>query len=796
MKRFSKNRWLRLLVVICALGVALAGCGSKEEKVAKFISKGDALLAKGDATRAILEYKNALQLDPKNTQAMLALGKAYLAKKEYRKAYSLFRSALEVDPSFDKAHLEVASLLSLARQGDKALKELASIKNPDKLQPRYSIIKARALVSLGRYNEALSAINSLGNIDRNRDALVILALCYRQLGDEAQLKATVSKWQQANPKDPGPYIFMAQYYTKQGKTDMAAQELASMVRADPGNNKLKIFRAQTLEKLGLIEEAKAAYKQLPEQPSMLKAQAAFWLRQKDFDQAKSLLRKVLKKDPKDVQAVILLAEVLASEGHVKEALSRLKNMSRKGLSKQDSERLDLAEARICVRTGEIEKAKQICTDVLRRNQGNMDAHFLLGRILLAQGQLDKAEVHLSQVAVARPNDDNAQILLARCQLLNKKDAVAGNTLKKALIAEPANKRLRLELVRYHVRRGEYDKAIRLLQKGVEISPNDLVLLKVKGEIEALSKKYEDAANDFQAIIKLAPHNPLGYMEMGRLMLAQKKTKDAVAWFKKAYNTKGGWQVAVPALIKTYAMAGKLDKAIKVAKNEVNKRSNSPLAHYYLGKTLLAKGDYSAAEKALTTASQLAPEWPEPYRALAQMYLKQGKIAKAIKRVEDIYSKRPSVGVGLSLASLYEYYGHYNKAIDVYKELLQKYKNSPVLLNNLAYLYTEHCTDKKKLNEAAEMITRALAIKPDAPNLLDTAAWVAYKQKRLNVAWNYIQDALAKGSQNAVIHLHAAIVARDLGKNDLAQKYLEEAIQQKLDQRVRDQAIELKKQWSS
>lgn len=776
--------------------MTLPGCTSKKEKVAKFISKGDALLAEGDATRAILEYKNALQIDPKNANAMVALGKAYLAKKEYRKAYGSFRSALEVDPSFDRAHLEVASLLSLARQGDKALDELALVKNPDQFQPRYSIIKARALVSLGRYQEAITVANSIANKDRNRDALLILGVCYRELGNVARLKATVSKWRQVNPKDPSPYIFMAQYYLKKGNRDKAAQELASMVKADPTNNKLKLFRAQALERLGLIKEAKAAYKQLPEEPSMLKARAAFWVRQKHFGKAKTLLNKILEVNPKDVQAAILLAEVLASEGHVDQALDRLENTPRKELSKEDSERLDLAEARLYLGLGEVKRAKQICTDVLQRNQGNMDAHFLLGRILLAQGELDKAEVHLSQVAVARPNDANAQILLARCQLLNKKDAVAGDTLKKALSNIPGDKRLRLELVRYHVRKKEYDKAIRLVEKGLEISPKDLVLLKVKGEIEAAQKNYEDAANAFENIIKVAPDNALGYMEMGRLMVAQKKYRSAIKWFKKAYATKNGWRVAVPALIQTYAIAGNLDKAIKVARDEVKKRNNSPLAHYYLGKALMAKGRFSEAESALSGAAQLAPEWPEPYRALAQMYLRQKKISKAIGQVEKMYKKARTLPVGLNLASLYEYSGQYQEAVKIYKELLQKHKKSPVLLNNLAYLYAEHFAEKKKLEQAADMVMQALALKPEAPNLLDTAAWIAYKQGKLNVAWNYLEDALDKGGQNAVIHLHAAIVARELGKNDIAWNHLEKAIQQKLDQRVRERAIKLKKQWSS
>ncbi len=163
-------------------------------------------------------------------------------------------------------------------------------------------------------------------------------------------------------------------------------------------------------------------------------------------------------------------------------------------------------------------------------------------------------------------------------------------------------------------------------------------------------------------------------------------------------------------------------------------------------------------------------------------------------MEDIYGKSKSPAIGLNLATLYEYQGKYREAISVYKELLAKYKKSPVLLNNLAYLYAEYSDNKDDLQKAADMISQALALKPNTANFLDTAGWIAYKQGKLNAAWNYIQDALSKSPDVPVIQLHAAILSHELGRNKQAEEYLEKVIQQKLDQKSRSRAIELKKAW--
>jgi len=790
----EKNRSAKLVIMFIVLIFIGWGCTNKEEKVAHFISKGNTLMAEGDSTRAILEYKNALQIAPENVEVMFSLGKVYLSQRDYKKAYGTFRTVLELNPDYDKARVEVASILASGRQGKEALEELSLIKNPENFSQRTEIIRAHALIHQGEYNKAIDTLSKISQADKNKNVQVLLSLCFKEIGQHEKMNDAVNTWRRIDPKDPASYAFMVQYAAEQGNKVEAARQLEAMVRTNPSEINLLVLRAQTLERLGMIEDATKAFEDLPSDPRTLRTKADFWRRQGRNEEAKRILEELVKTDPQDIEAAVRLAEILAATDRMEKAYKELNKVLAQKLSKENREQIIVAKASLKASQGKLKEAQSLCEEVLQNNQGMMTAHLLLGEILLAQSEFDKAEIHLNQFAAARPSDAKAQILLARCQLLNQKESVANNTLKSALKKYPANRQLRLELVRYHLIKKEYDQAIALLDKGLALNEEDILLLKTRGEIKAFQSIYDEAEKDFQRIVDLRPDIPLGFMEMGKLSLAQNRKEEALKWFQEAYGIKNGWQPAIPALLETYIRKDDIDSALQLVRKEVQKRPESAAAYYYLGKALALKKDLEKAAEAFSRATELAPTWPNPYRGLAETYLRQGKILDALAKVEDLYNKSPSLAAGMNLAVLYEYNGQYNDAIEIYETLLEKYSNTPIILNNLSYLYAEHSEDSNDLEKARYMVAQALTQKPDNADFLDTAGWIEYKLGEFDSAWGYLQDALNKSPEKGIINLHASIVARELGQKDQALVHLEKAIAQKLDPQTRKKAMALKEKW--
>ncbi len=790
----GKNRSAKLVIMFFVLIFIGWGCTNKEEKVTNFISKGDALMAEGDSTRAILEYKNALQIAPKNVEVLFSLGEAYLSQRDYRKAYGTFRTILDLNPDHDKARMEAASILALGGQGEKALEELKLIKNPENFSPRLEIIRANALIRKEEYNEAIDILSKIPQADNDKTIQVLLSLCFKETGQYEKMNDAVNNWRRIDSKDPGSYAFMVQHAAEQGDKEDAARQLEKMVQMNPAETSLQILRAQALERLGLIEDATQAFEELPSDPLTLKARADFWRRQGRNEEAKRILEELVKTDPKDIEARVRLAEMLAATDRMEKAYKELDKVLAQKLSKENREQVTVAKASLKASQGKLKEAQILCEEVLQDNQGMMTAHLLLGEILLSRSEFDKAEIHLNQFAAARPSDAKAQILLARCQLLNRKESVANNTLKSALKKYPANRQLRLELVRYHLIKKEYDHAVDILDKGLALNEKDILLLKARGEIKAVRRIYDEAEKDFQRILDLRPDIPLGFMEMGKLSLAEGKKEEALKWFQEAYGTKNGWQVAIPALMETYIRNDDIDSALQLVRKEVQERPESPAAYYYLGKALALKEDLGKAAKAFSRAIELAPKWPQAYRGLADVYIRQGKILEALAEVEELYNKSPSLAAGMNLAVLYEYNGQYNDAIEIYETLLEKYSNSPIILNNLSYLYAEHAEDSRDLEKARYMVAQALTQKPDNADFLDTAGWIEYKLGEFNSAWGYLQEALNKSPEMGIINLHASIVAHELGQKGKALVHLEKAIAQKLDSQTRKKAMVLKEEW--
>ena len=88
---------LALVAVIVVMSL-LAACGGPEEKKAKFYSRAQELLEKGDLVKARLEVKNALQIDPKFAEAYSLLGQIEMKDGDLRAAFGAFSKAVELKP--------------------------------------------------------------------------------------------------------------------------------------------------------------------------------------------------------------------------------------------------------------------------------------------------------------------------------------------------------------------------------------------------------------------------------------------------------------------------------------------------------------------------------------------------------------------------------------------------------------------------------------------------------------------------------------------------------------------------
>ena len=116
---FGMKRFTALLLAASLL--VAAGCGGSEARKEKSLEKGQEFLAERDYAKARVEFRNALQIDPKNAGARAMLGEAAENLGDYEEAVRSYRQALELDPGQVRARARLGRIMVFSGVPDQAL---------------------------------------------------------------------------------------------------------------------------------------------------------------------------------------------------------------------------------------------------------------------------------------------------------------------------------------------------------------------------------------------------------------------------------------------------------------------------------------------------------------------------------------------------------------------------------------------------------------------------------------------------------------------------------------------------
>ena len=118
MQKFT-TRWSLIVVVL----LLVTACSGPDAKKAKFFNKGKTLYDKGDFVKARLEFKNAVQIDPKFADAYRMLGLLELKEGNFKNAYGDFLKVAELNPADMEAQYQLGKLFLGSGAPDKAMEK-------------------------------------------------------------------------------------------------------------------------------------------------------------------------------------------------------------------------------------------------------------------------------------------------------------------------------------------------------------------------------------------------------------------------------------------------------------------------------------------------------------------------------------------------------------------------------------------------------------------------------------------------------------------------------------------------
>src|SRR5580698_687241 len=83
------------LPIVCLLALALAGCGGAESRKLKHLEKGQAFLTAGNFEKARVEFRNALQIAPTDSEARYDNGAVDEKMGNLREAAQFYLGAID-----------------------------------------------------------------------------------------------------------------------------------------------------------------------------------------------------------------------------------------------------------------------------------------------------------------------------------------------------------------------------------------------------------------------------------------------------------------------------------------------------------------------------------------------------------------------------------------------------------------------------------------------------------------------------------------------------------------------------
>src|SRR5204862_547774 len=261
-------RWrLSALIIVGCLAVLIGGC-TQNPAVAKqrHLDKAKGYYAKQQYNEAIIEVKNALQIDPKFAPALHLIGRAYAAKAWHFDAARELRRAVDLEPTNLEAHVDLGRAYIKLEAWDDVLQEATFVAATDSGNGAAMYLRAAALNAKDRRQDALTAIDNalaagqaLPEVHTVRGN--ILAGLDRFGEAEQAYRAALAQ----NAKFAAATLGLADVLRRQQRPDEARRLLDQAKADDPTKASVRLALSAMYSANGKFEEALKEVNALPKQ---------------------------------------------------------------------------------------------------------------------------------------------------------------------------------------------------------------------------------------------------------------------------------------------------------------------------------------------------------------------------------------------------------------------------------------------------------------------------------------------------------------------------------------------------
>ena len=789
----SIGLWLLLGV----FGTALAlGCTSDEEKISGFMERGDGYEEAGQLKEAIIEYKNALQLDPNLAEVHRKLANAYLGSEALKQGYWELSETIRLDPSDVESRLAYAAISMAAQNFDLALEQADAIIELDPSSAPAHLIRAGALESLGRPGEGEGDLLRAVELEQDEASYRIALALYYSGAD--RLQEAEAQLVEAVERDDGPLVrnhlanmLMAQERYEEVESNLVqALALAKDVNEKGEGDKHLVGGYANLSAFYFEQERsedgvailERGIEELTDGRRVLSDMLVQYFRSAgENEKATKILEQSTTFDDSDSEPWLALSNLRGREGNLEAALEAANQAV---AADPESSLAKLRKAELLVDLGlrqgndeQLVEATAIVDAIMAEDPSSSEALFVLSKTKIAQGDHLGAIENLRDAIAARPDWPQAHFVLGSALLMTGDFHRARAELARAVELNPGLLPARKLLVRVHAELGEHEYAIQNGRRYLDRNADDQETRIIVAQSMVRLALFEEATEILQGI-PAEDRTIEALFALGRVSMAQGDIATAKEFLMLSAEQRPHDPNILNSLVAVYDAEGSTKLGLKMIEEALAAEPDSADLWHVSGLAAIRQNNLAEAQAAFKKAVELEPGRVESYNQLARLYASAGQIDKALEQYLEASEQEPdNATIRHFLGVLYEMTGDSTKASEQYEVALQKDSNLAQAKNNLAYMMAE---ENRDLDRALKLAQEAKAGMPDSASAADTLGWVLYKRGVHSAAIGYLREAVtvAGGEDVAIgeIRLHLSKAYEATGDNDKALKTLEEALE--------------------
>ncbi|HKV98478.1 MAG TPA: tetratricopeptide repeat protein [Vicinamibacterales bacterium] len=730
-------------VGVC-LALALAACGSNPATVRdQHLKRGDQFVAEHKMPEAAIEFKAAVQADPRSVDARSKLARVLMQQGDGTGALEQYVRASDLAPEDATLQLQAGTMLLLGGRYEDARTRAEKVLAGDPRSVPAQILRANALGGLKSFDDAIRQIERVISSDPSAGVgYSSLGALQVAKGDPMKAEDAFKKAVAANPKSIDVRLGLANFYWSTGRVQEAEKEITETLSIDPNN--LVANRALALLYLGSgrTAAAEAPLKVVAEhatESSGRLALADYYAFNQRATDARPIYEQ-LAKDTDAQTAATAKLRLVSLDSSLNGDRAAAYRLVEEVLTKQPNYSPALvAKAQLQLGDGKTDDALKNAKAAVTASPDSAQAQFLYGRILAVGGGLDEAIAAQKDALKANARFAPAAIELARLSLLTSRPADAVQFARTAVQIWPGSPDAALMLARAEMAAGNPTGAeapLKMLMAGYADSPTTQAEV---GRLYLLRGNQAAARTAFEKSLAKDPQQLSALEGLTVLDIGQKKTPAARA---------------------------RLDAALKAAPK------NAPL-QVLAGRLYAQMGDLSMAETVLKQALATDPNNTGAYDLLARVYVEQKKLPEATAEFQQAANRQPkAVGPQTAIAVLLSLQGKTDEARAQYEKVIALDPNAAVAANNLAQMYADR---NENLDVALQLAETAKRQMPDNPDVDDTIGWVYYKKRVSALAVAAFKRSVAAQPQNALYLSHLGMAYAQAGSRALARQTLEKAL---------------------